>query len=79
MVQNNSNLTQVLLNPSHRLYGLNASFGGQPNCAAPCRSPYLDEEGEQALETWMTVLTSLGALSTALSFFVHIGNLERWV
>ena len=72
-----ANLMQVLLTPSHRLYGLNVSFGGLPNCAAPCRSPYLDEKGEQALETWMTILASLGALSAMLSFFVHIGNLER--
>ena len=54
------------------------SFGGLKNCATPCRSPYLDNE-EETLETWMTILTALCALSSALSFLVHVGSLERWV
>ena len=65
------------MTPSDRLYGLNVSFGGLTNCAAPCKSPYLEEDEGETLVTWMTILTILCALSSAIAFFVHVGNLER--
>lgn len=59
----------VQLRPGDALYNTTSvSWAGQPDCAAPCHSPFFSSEDREFTELWLSVWAVLCCLSTATTF-----------
>jgi len=69
----------VQLRPGDQFFNRSLAWAGQPNCAAPCHSPYFHTERDMEFtELWLSVWSVLCCVSTSLTFATFLMDTSRF-
>ena len=68
----------IQLRPGDQMFNQSITWAGQPNCAAPCHSPFFTLEDREFTELWLSVWAILCCLSTSLTFSTFLMDPGRF-
>lgn len=68
----------IQLRPGDQMFNQSITWAGQPNCAAPCHSPFFTLEDREFTELWLAVWAILCCASTSLTFSTFLMDPGRF-
>ncbi|XP_023341324.1 frizzled-8 [Eurytemora carolleeae] len=68
----------VQLRPGNPLFNQSISWAGQPDCSAPCYSPFFGTQDREFAELWLTVWSVVCCVSTSITIATFLLDPSRY-